>query len=232
MTEESNSERGSAPPPTVQSVSPISGQTGLSTNAAVTAAFDKAMDAGTINSNTFELRDASNNVVPAKVTYDAGSKRATLTPNSPRDNSKTYTATLKGGDDGAKDAEGNALAQEMSWSFTTEAPPSPPYGFYFARWAIGAGSIAYVATIVALIAFTAELDSAAVTGALGALFTLIGTVSGAYFGVKRSSDTEDKGRAAERAANERAQDESRKATNAAGALDPQTWRTLKDRGEL
>jgi hypothetical protein len=97
---------------------------------------------------------------------------------------------------------------------------SPPYGFYFAGAAVGAGLIAYVATIVALIAFTTELDSTAVAGALGALFTLIGTVSGAYFGIKRSSDTEDK-------AYKRVQEANEAARNAAGALDPNTWKNLK-----
>ena len=58
-----------------------------------------------------------------------------------------------------------------------EEEKSPPYNLYFAGVAIGAGLIAYVATIVALIAFTTELDATAVTGALGALLTLIGTVS-------------------------------------------------------
>lgn len=114
----------------------------------------------------------------------------------------------------------------------TPTPTTPPYGFYFAGAAVGAGLIAYVVTIVALIAFTTELDSTAVTGALGALFTLIGTVSGAYFGIKRSSDTEDKGREAEKSANERAQEESRAARNAAGALDPKAYENLIGRGLL
>lgn len=70
------------------------------------------------------------------------------------------------------------------------------------------------------------LDAAAVTGALGALFTLIGTVAGSYFGVKRSSDTEDKGRAAERAENERAQEETRAARNGAARWIPKHGRTL------
>ena len=63
------------------------------------------------------------------------------------------------------------------------------------------------------------------TAALGALFTLIGTVSGAYFGIKNSSDTADR---AERTAKE-AHD---KASNAAGALDPGEWERLKDKGLL
>jgi hypothetical protein len=240
MTEENNTVQPVSPTtPTVQPVSPTDGQTGISTNATVTAAFDKDMNAATIQDN-FELRDASNNVVPATVTYEEGSRTARLTPNSPLDNSKTYTATLKGGVEGVKDAEDNALAQNETWSFTTAALTSPPYGLQFARWAIGAGLIAYVGTLITIMILTATLDLTGAVGSLftvigtvsGSLFTLIGTISGAYFGIKRSSDTEDKARDTERAANERTQDESSKKTNAAGALDPQTWRTLKDRGEL
>ena len=115
---------------------------------------------------------------------------------------------------------------------TPTPEPSPPYSFKFARAAIVVASIAYVATLLALIIFTKEVDSAAVTGALGALFTLIGTVSGAYFGIKRSSDTEDKGREAERAANGREQEANKAARDAAGALDSGKWEDLKRRGIL
>ena len=97
-----------------------------------------------------------------------------------------------------------------------EEDKSPAYGLWFACIAIGVGLIAYVAT---LIAFRSDLGGTAVTGALGALFTLIGTVAGAYFGIKRSSDTEDK-------ANKRVQEANRVARNAAGALDPKTWKNL------
>jgi hypothetical protein len=97
-----------------------------------------------------------------------------------------------------------------------EEDKSPAYGLWFACIAIGVGLIAYVAT---LIAFRSDLGGTAVTGALGALFTLIGTVAGAYFGIKRSSDTEDK-------ANKRVQEANRVARNAAGALDPNTWKNL------
>jgi len=86
--------------------------------------------------------------------------------------------------------------------------------------------------MLVLIVFTTEPGSAAVTGSLGALFTLIGIISGAYFGVKRSSDTEDKGREAEKAANSRAQEASRAARDSAGALDPTKWEDLKSKGVL
>jgi hypothetical protein len=106
-----------------------------------------------------------------------------------------------------------------------EEEKSPPYNLYFAGVAIGAGLIAYVATIIALIAFTTELDATAVAGALGALLTLIGTVSGAYFGIKKSSDTEDKADKTTKEAHESAK-------NAVGALDPGKWEELKGKGLL
>jgi len=89
--------------------------------------------------------------------------------------------------------------------------------------------IAFVATMIALIAFTTELDATAVVGALGALFTLIGTISGAYFGVKKSSDTEDKGRAAERTASARAQKANKTTIEAAGAMAPTEWEKVRER---
>jgi hypothetical protein len=106
---------------------------------------------------------------------------------------------------------------------------SPPYNYNFALRAIGAGLIAFVATMIALIAFTTELDAAAVTGALGALFTLIGTISGAYFGIKKSSDTEDKGRAAERAANARAEEANKVTREAVGVMNPTEWENVRER---
>jgi len=82
--------------------------------------------------------------------------------------------------------------------------------------------IAYVVTILV---FGARFESATVTAALGALFTLIGTVSGAYFGIKSSSDTTDRAERTTKEAHE-------KASNAAGALDPGEWERLKDKGLL
>jgi F0F1-type ATP synthase assembly protein I len=112
---------------------------------------------------------------------------------------------------------------------SSQEEKSPPYNLYFAGGAIAVGLIAYVVTIFI---FGVKLDSAAVTAALGALFTLIGTISGAYFGIKKSSDTEDKGREAEKAANERQQEAQKVARETAGALESSKWTELKDAGIL
>jgi len=57
------------------------------------------------------------------------------------------------------------------------------------------------------------------------LFTLIGTVSGAYFGIKNRSATADRAERTAREAHE-------KANNAAGALDSGEWKRPKDEGLL
>ena len=99
--------------------SPAAAATGVSTGVAVTATFSEAMDAATISTSTFELRDPASVLVPAVVSYNARNRTATLTPNALLANSTTYTATVKGGSAGVKDAAGNALAADFTWKFTT-----------------------------------------------------------------------------------------------------------------
>ena len=119
-------------PPTVSSVSPAAGATGVATSTAVSATFSEAMDAATIGASTFELRDAANVLVASNVSYDAPTLTARLTPTAVLAASQTYTATVRGGSTGVKDAAGNALAANQTWSFTTgggtggcSAPPNP-----------------------------------------------------------------------------------------------------------
>ena len=96
------------------------------TNTAVTATFSEAMNPASITGATFELRDAGNTLVPAAVTYNAGTNTATLTPNAALGASTTYTATVKGGTSGVKDAAGNALAVDAGWTFSTAAADVTP----------------------------------------------------------------------------------------------------------
>ena len=113
-------------PPTINARSPSNGASGVGTGTDVTATFSEAMDANTINGNTVELRDPSNALVPAGVSYSSAQRRATLDPNDALQHSTTYTATVKGGANGVKDTAGNALDADSTWSFTTAAPPPPP----------------------------------------------------------------------------------------------------------
>jgi hypothetical protein len=115
-------------PPTVTSVSPANGATGVATASTVSATFSEPMDASTIDGSRFQLRDPANNLVPASVSYDAGSQTATLAPTSALANSTVYTATVKGGSGGVTDSAGNPLAADYSWSFTTAAAASASLG--------------------------------------------------------------------------------------------------------
>jgi hypothetical protein len=105
--------------PTIVSYSPLHAATGVSINTNVTATFSEAMNAATITTSIFELRNPSSVLIGATVTYNAGTKTATLTPSSPLANSTTYTAKVKGGAPGVKDAANNAMVSDYQWSFTT-----------------------------------------------------------------------------------------------------------------
>ncbi len=115
-------------PPSITARTPADGATNVSTGANVTATFSEPMDSNTINGTNIQLRDPSNALVPATVSYSGANRRATLTPDAPLQSSTTYTATVKGGPlpDGVKDVAGNPLAGDSTWSFTTAAPPPPP----------------------------------------------------------------------------------------------------------
>lgn len=113
--------------PTVGSVSPASSASNVALTANAEASFSEAIDQSTLTSGTFTLtRKGSTSSPPpvsAKVSYDPASSKATLDPASDLEANTTYTATIKGGSDGAKDRAGNALVNDYSWTFTTTAPP-------------------------------------------------------------------------------------------------------------
>jgi hypothetical protein len=124
-------------PPTVTNVAPGNGGEDVPIGSKVEATFSKAMDPSTISdmngaSTTFTLTkpdgtdaDTNPDAVSGTVAYDSTSKKATLTPSpNPLDSSTTYTATVKGGANGVKDAAGNPLSADEVWTFTT-APAAP-----------------------------------------------------------------------------------------------------------
>jgi hypothetical protein len=115
-------------PPTVTSFTPAAGANNVSVDANVTVTFNEAMNATTVNGTTVELRDPSNALAPATVSYDAGSLTATLNPTASLSGGTTYTARVKGGstDPRVKDVAGNALAANLTWTFTTAVVTPPP----------------------------------------------------------------------------------------------------------
>jgi N,N-dimethylformamidase beta subunit-like, C-terminal/Domain of unknown function (DUF4082)/Concanavalin A-like lectin/glucanases superfamily/Bacterial Ig-like domain/Bacterial Ig domain len=100
--------------PLVVNQSPADGSTEVAVGSVITVAFSEPVQASTIS---MVLKDASNIVVPASISYDPGTWTATLTPSSPLAGSATYTATVSG----ARDATGNLMPGSSTWSFTTAA---------------------------------------------------------------------------------------------------------------
>jgi chitodextrinase len=110
--------------PAVISTTPANGATEVNGAPTIRATFNQAMSASTVNTTTVELRDASGSVVPAAVTYNAGTATASMTPAAVLTYGATYTATVKGGPAGAKSAAGAPMASDRTWSFTVV--PQPP----------------------------------------------------------------------------------------------------------
>ena len=106
-------------PPTVASVTPLSGTAGICPNAVVTATFSKAMNPSTINATTFTVAPG----VVGIITHDSTNTIFTFTPSAPLALSTGYTATIT---TGATDMFGNRLASNFVWTFTTGANPCAP----------------------------------------------------------------------------------------------------------
>jgi hypothetical protein len=106
--------------PTVISTVPVNGATGVPTNQALTATFSEAMNPATINSATFTLTATGGASVTGVVTYVAAGSVATFTPAADLAPTTEYTATIT---TGATDLDGNTLASNYVWTFTTAAAP-------------------------------------------------------------------------------------------------------------
>src|SRR5215207_937055 len=120
-------------PPTVTSIAPGNGGEDVPIGSNVTATFSESMDEASVEAlGNFTLTkpdgpDAGldpDPVTATSVVYDSNSKTVTFDPNGNLDYSTTYTATVKGGADGVKDAAGNPLSADEVWTFTT-APAAP-----------------------------------------------------------------------------------------------------------
>ncbi|HEY7758693.1 MAG TPA: Ig-like domain-containing protein [Burkholderiales bacterium] len=102
-------------PPTVTSVSPANGATGVSTNVVVVVDFSDELAAATINAATMTLTTGGNPPVPA--TISVGAFSAALRPSSPLSGGTMYQLTLT---TGVQDESGNPLAATFTSVFTTQ----------------------------------------------------------------------------------------------------------------
>jgi hypothetical protein len=104
--------------PTVSSVTPAAGASGVPVSVAPTATFSQAVVTNTVS---FTVQDSSGNSVAGSTTFDPTNTVATFTPTSSLAVSTTYTATVSG----AQNANGTAMSSPFSWSFTTAGLQCP-----------------------------------------------------------------------------------------------------------
>jgi hypothetical protein len=102
-------------PPTVSSIDPANNETGVALNQKVSATFSKTMDATTITSSTFTLKQGTTSVA-GFVSYSG--RTAIFAPSNNLTPNTVYTATIT---TGAKDLAGNAIENDFVWNFTTGA---------------------------------------------------------------------------------------------------------------
>jgi hypothetical protein len=106
--------------PTVVAQSPVAGATSVATDSAITATFDRAMDATSITASSFVARDPSNNAVAGTVSYDSASQTARLVPTGALAAGTVYTVQIT---TAVRSSVGTPLASTVTWSFTTADCP-------------------------------------------------------------------------------------------------------------
>jgi YVTN family beta-propeller protein len=98
--------------PTVTSTKPANAATDVSLATTIQATFSDFMDAATINTSTFFMSGG----VKGTVTYDNATKTAQFMPLNDLVKDTTYTVTLT---TGIRNTLSNALASDVTWSFST-----------------------------------------------------------------------------------------------------------------
>jgi hypothetical protein len=104
-------------PPTITGSTPANGATNVAIAVTPTVTFSEPMQNATLTSGGFTLV-ATGSGTPVAGTVTVVGNTATFTPNAALANGTPYTATVT---TAVKDAAGNALVANASWSFTTVA---------------------------------------------------------------------------------------------------------------
>ncbi len=104
-------------PPSVISVTPVNGATGVGTGTSLTATFSEVIDGERLSSG-FRLLDPAGAIVNASITFTEGTAVARLTPWMALAASTTYTGRVRE----VTDLVGNEMPSSVVWFFTTHGP--------------------------------------------------------------------------------------------------------------
>ena len=114
-------------PPQIALTDPANGATNVPTNVHYTVQFTKIIDPSTLTPATFSIVDTTTNTpVMGMVLMNADDITTSFVPSTPLPLDRTFSVVLTRG---IKDADGNSLASQVSFSFTTGSQPetSPPH---------------------------------------------------------------------------------------------------------
>ncbi|MHB1381471.1 MAG: M4 family metallopeptidase [Thermoleophilia bacterium] len=111
-------------PPTAVGFSPQANATGVYVDSAVTVEFSENVLASTVNDASFTLTRSGAGAVPAAISYNSGTRKATLKPAADLDHLTTYEADVT---TAVTDPAGNPLQQSYHWTFTTAPEPKVYY---------------------------------------------------------------------------------------------------------
>ncbi len=101
----------------VSFIQPMDSSVDVARDVQLVAKFSELVDEDSISAASFTLSDGSN-AVSADISFDAETQEVTLSPTTKLYANTTYTATLNTNN---KDAQGNAMSSDFSWTFTTVA---------------------------------------------------------------------------------------------------------------
>ena len=159
--------------PTIIAMQPLDNATGIELDTTVTATFSQPMDAASIDTTTFGLKQGATSV-PGSVTLDAVTNMASFAPDAALIPGLVYTATVT---TGAKGSSGLSLAADDSWSFTTKdetavtaptvtatTPPDKAMDVASTAALMATFSTVMDATTITALTFTVKQASKAVAG--------------------------------------------------------------------
>ncbi|MDO2935640.1 Ig-like domain-containing protein [Paeniglutamicibacter sulfureus] len=107
--------------PAISSRGPGTNATNVNTASNVSAVFSEFVQG--VSATTFTLKNPAGTTIPAAVTYDQATRRATLNPTANLALNTVYTARITGGASAVRDLAGIALPT-TTWTFTTNAAPT------------------------------------------------------------------------------------------------------------
>ena len=159
--------------PSVVSVAPDNGETGVQGATTVRAAFSERLQASSVTTSTFTV----SNSAPVDGSVSVNDSIGVFTPASPLEPNTTYTARVT---TGIQDLAGNALGADYAWTFTT-GPPTDATPPTVVDISPGNGATGVVVTTVVRVTFSELMEESSFDAGtlllLGPSGPVAGTVS-------------------------------------------------------